>query len=214
MMTLKNAALGAAITAALFSAQAMATEAGDIKLRVGAAGVYPTGDSETIGAIGPGAKVEADSAWSLGLTLTYMVTDNIGVGLLGAYPFKHDIEGKGSINGLGKVGETTQLPPTLFGEYYFNNASAFTPFVGAGLNYTYFWDEKTDGALAGTNLDLDDSWGYALEAGLDYDINDKWMVGAQVYYINIETKADSSAVGKFNVDINPMVYLFTAGYKF
>jgi outer membrane protein len=215
MINLKRAALGAAITAALFTAaQAMATEAGDIKVRVGAAGVYPTGDSETINSIGPGAKVEADSAWSLGLSLTYMYTDNIGIGLLGAYPFTHDIEGKGSINGLGKVGEATQLPPTLTLQYYFNNKSAFTPFVGAGVNYTYFWDEKAKGALAGTNLDLDDSWGYALEAGLDYDINDKWMVGAQVYYIDIETTAHSSAVGKFNVDVNPVAYLFTAGYKF
>ena len=142
MINLKHAALGAAITAALFSAQAMANEAGDLKLRVGAAGVYPTGESGNIDALGSDAKVEADSAWSLGLSLTYMLTDNIGVGLLGAYPFKHDIQGKGSISGLGNVAEVTQLPPTLTLEYVFNNSSAFTPFVGAGLNYTYFWDEK------------------------------------------------------------------------
>lgn len=206
MMTLKKAALGVAITAALFSAQAMSAEAGDLKLRVGAAGVYPTGDSEDLG----GAKVEAESAWSLGLSLTYMFTDNIGLGVLGAYPFTHDIK----LDGAGKVAETTELPPTITLQYFFNNSSAFTPFVGAGINYTIFWDEKTTGALAGTNLSLDDSWGYALEAGVDYDINEKWMVSAQVYYIDIDTKADSSAAGKFDVQIDPVAYLFTAGYKF
>lgn len=212
MTTLKKAVLGAAVTAAIFSAQAMA-EAGDIKLRVGAAGVYPTGDSETITAVGPTAKVEADSAWSLGLSLTYMFTDNIGLGVLGAYPFTHDVNLKGAGAADGKVAEVTQLPPTITVQYFFNNSSAFTPFVGAGLNYTTFWDEKTDGALAGTNLSLDDSWGYALEAGVDYDINDKWMVSAQVYYIDIDTKADT-AVGNIDVQIDPVAYLFTAGYKF
>ena len=213
MTMLKKAALGAAVTAALFSAQTMATEAGDIMVRVGAAGVYPTGDSETITAVSPTAKVEADSAWSLGLSLTYMVTDNIGVGLLGAYPFTHDVKLKGAGAADGKVAEITHLPPTLTAQYYFNNSSAFTPFVGAGLNYTMFWDEKTDGALAGTNLSLDDSWGYALEAGLDYSINDNWMVSAQVYYIDIDTKADT-AVGNIDVQVDPVAYLFTAGYKF
>lgn len=213
MTMLKRAALGAAVTAALFTAQAMATEAGDLKLRVGAAGVYPTGESEGIAAIG-GGKVEVDSAWSLGLSLSYMLTDNIGIGVLGAYPFTHDVKGSGSASGLGDVAEITHLPPTVTVEYYFNNSSAFTPFVGAGLNYTFIYDEETKGALNGTDLDVDDSWGYALEAGLDYAINDHWMVSGQIYYINIETEADSSAVGKFDVDVNPMVYFLSAGYKF
>jgi outer membrane protein len=215
MTNFKNAALGAAVAAAMISAPAMAYEAGDMMLRVGAAGVYPTGESDSINGLPAGAKVEADSAWSLGLNFTYMFTDNIGVGVLGAYPFKHDINGKGSISSLDKVGSTKQLPPTVTLEYYFNNTSAFTPYLGAGVNYTHFFDENTSGALSGTNLNLDDSWGYALEGGVDYSINDKWMVSAQVYYINIETNADVSALpGDFNVDINPWVYLFTAGYKF
>jgi outer membrane protein len=214
MTNVKAAALCAAI-AATISAPVLAHEAGDMMLRVGGAGVYPTGDSEDINGLPAGAKVEADSAWSLGLSFTYMFTDEIGLGVLGAYPFKHDIKGQGSISSLGKVGSTKQLPPTVTLQYYFNNDSAFTPFLGAGINYTHFWDEDTSGALSGANLNLDDSWGYALEGGVDYDINDKWMVSGQVYYINIETKADVSTLpGNFNVDINPWVYFVSAGYKF
>ena len=193
----------------------MAYEAGDMMLRVGAAGVYPTDESEEISTIAAGAEVEADSAWSLGLSLAYMLTDNVGVGLLAAYPFDHDIDASGSISGLGTVGEITHLPPTLTLQYYFNNSSALTPFVGAGLNYTFVYDEDTKGALAGSDLDVDDSWGYAFEAGIDYAINDQWMVSGQVYYIDLETEAEvSGGVGKFDVDINPWVYLITAGYKF
>ncbi len=214
MTHLRNAALAAAVAATMISAPALAYEAGDMMLRVGAAGVYPTGDSGNIDALGPGAKVEADSAWSLGITFSYMLTDNIGVGVLGAYPFEHDINAEGSISSLDKVGSTKHLPPTVTLQYYFNNNSPATPFIGAGVNYTHFFDEDTTGALAGTDLDIDDSWGYALEAGLDYDINDKWMISGQVYYINIETSADVSGVGSFDVDINPWVYFLSAGYKF
>lgn len=212
--TFKAAVLGAAVAASFTCAPVMAYEAGDILLRVGAAGVYPTDESEEITAIAAGAEVEADSAWSLGLSLAYMLTDNIGVGLLAAYPFTHDIDAKGSISGLGKVGEITQLPPTLTLQYYFNNSSAFTPFVGAGVNYTYIFNEDTDGALEDTRLNVEDSWGYALEAGVDYAINDKWMVSGQVYYIDLETEAHVRGIGEFDVDVNPWVYLITVGHKF
>jgi outer membrane protein len=215
MTNLKNAALVAAIAATMISAPAMAYKAGDMMVRVGAAGVYPTGDSEDITPIAAGAKVEADSAWSLGITFSYMLTDNIGLGVLGAYPFEHDINAKGSISGLGKVGSTKHLPPTVTLQYYFNNSTRFTPFVGAGVNYTYFFDEDTSGALSGTDLNLENSWGLAGEAGVDVDINDKWMLSGQVYYIDIETKAKIGGIpNDYNVKIDPWVYFVSAGYKF
>jgi outer membrane protein len=215
MKILRKSALTVAMAAVFASSSAFAYEAGDMMVRVGAAGVYPTGDSDNITPVDPNAKVEADDAWSLGITFSYMFTDSIGLGVLGAYPFEHDIEGKGSISGLGKVATTKQLPPTVTLQYYFNNSSPVTPFLGAGFNYTYFFDEDTKGALSDANLDLDDSWGWALEGGLDFDINEHWMVSGQVYYINIETEAKISGVpGKYNVDINPWVYFLSAGYKF
>ncbi len=159
--------------------------------------------------------MEADDAWSLGITFSYMFTDNIGLGVLGAYPFEHDIEGKGAISDLGKVGSTKHLPPTVTLQYYFNNSTQFTPFVGAGVNYTHFFDEDTKGALSAANLDIDDSWGYAFEGGVDYSINDHWMVSGQIYYINIEPDANVGAIpGNFDVEINPWVYFLSAGYKF
>ncbi len=216
MGTLKKTVLGTVLVGSCFAATPiMAYEAGDMMLRLGAAGVYPTDDSDNINGLPAGSKVEADSAWSLGVTFTYMFTDNIGVGVLAAYPFEHDIKGQGTISSLDKVGSTKHLPPTVTLQYYFNNDTAFTPFLGAGVNYTHFFDEDTKGALSGANLDIDDSWGYALEGGVDYDINDKWMISGQVYYINIEPDADvSSLPGDFTVDINPWVYLVSAGYKF
>ena len=207
--------LAAAVTTGLLGmSSAYAYEKGDFIARAGAAGVYPNDESENIEGLG---KVEADDAWSLGLTFGYMVTDNIGVGLLGAYPFEHDIDGSsGALDDLGTVAETKHLPPTLTLQYHFDLANKHVhPFLGAGVNYTYFFDEETKGALDGTNIDIDDSWGWALEAGLDYEVADNWLVGAQVFYINIETQAKLSAFGKkYDVDINPWVFMISAGRKF
>ena len=209
--------MGAAVVVGIMlsiSLPASAYEAGDLVLRAGAAGVLPTGESETISEIAPGAKVEADDDWSLGLTGTYMVTDNIGVGLLAAWPFEHDIDAKGSISSLDKVGETKHLPPTVTLQYHFETESSFHPFIGVGVNYTYFFDEETSGALNGLDLDLDDSWGLAGEIGLDYDVGNDWLISGQVWYIDIDTEADLEGVGKFDVDIDPWVVMLGVGKKF
>jgi outer membrane protein len=199
---------------------ANAYEAGDWIVRAGATGVYPTGDGSIKGL--KGSKVEADSAWSLGLNGTYMATDNIGIELLAAWPFTHDIECKGSISALGTCAETKHLPPTLTAQYHFDTGPNWHPFIGIGLNYTYFFDEETKGDLKslGGDLSLDSSWGFALEAGLDYEFSNNWLVGAQVYWIDIDTDAtlkidDLNFKSSGNeVSIDPWVYMISVGYKF
>ncbi len=199
---------------------ANAYQAGDWIVRAGAAGVYPTGDGSIKGI--SGSKVEADSAWSLGINGTYMATDNIGIELLGAWPFTHDIECKGSISALGTCAETKHLPPTLTAQYHFDTGTKWHPFLGVGLNYTYFFDEETKGDLKslGGKLELDSSWGFALEAGLDYELPNNWLIGAQVYWIDIDTDAtltvkdlDFKSSGN-EVSIDPWVYMISVGYKF
>jgi outer membrane protein len=210
--------LGKALTLAVLAsssllmvATASAYQAGDWIVRAGAAGVYPTGDGK-IKEI-PGSKVEADSAWSFGINGTYMATNNIGIELLGAWPFKHDIDCKGSISSLGTCATTKQLPPTLTVQYHFDTGSKFHPYVGAGVNYTYFFDEKTKG-LNSADIDLDSSWGLAGEVGLDYDLGNDWMIGGQIYYMDIDTKAKIEGFQKFDVDIDPWVYMISVGKKF
>ena len=214
--------LGLAVLASsslLMLSTASAYEAGDWIVRAGAAGVYPTGDGK-IKEI-PGSKVEADSAWSFGINGTYMATNNIGIELLGAWPFKHDIDCKGSISALGTCADTKHLPPTLTVQYHFDTGSKFHPYIGAGVNYTYFFDTNTKGDLKdlGGKLDLDNSWGLAGEIGLDYDLGNDWMIGGQIYYMDIDTDAtlkvsDLGYKETFNVSIDPWVYMISVGKKF
>ncbi len=212
--------LAVAVTSGLLGmSAASAYDQGTFVARAGAAGVYPSGESDSVRLKGTGTnlgKVEADDAWSLGLTFTYMATDNIGIGLLAAWPFEHDIKGSdGALDGAGKLAEVKHLPPTLTAQYHFDLANQKVhPWLGAGINYTYFFDEDTKGPLKGADIDVDNSWGWALEAGMDYELDNNWTVGAQVFYISIEPEADIDGLKKFDVEVNPWVYMVSVGRKF
>ena len=205
-----------AVVAALVSPSVFAHSEGDFILRVGAASVVPNDSSDKI--LDSQYELEVNSDTQLGLTFGYMFTDNISLEVLAATPFSHDI----STDLVGKdIGSTKHLPPTVMVQYYFGDAqSKFRPYVGAGLNYTIFFDEgfNSTGKGAGlSDLKLDDSFGLAANVGLDYMINDKWFLNASAWYANIETEATYKAGGakqKTDVEINPWVFMISGGYKF
>ena len=215
---------------ALAAPLAQAHQAGDIILRAGAITVDPHESSTDIwvGALGTdvaGTKATLDSDTQLGLNFAYMVTDHVGVELLAATPFSHDVGVKGmpgAFAGLnGKLGELKHLPPTLSVVYYpLDAASAFQPYVGAGINYTWFFDTKLSSEAEDkgfSGLDLDDSWGLAAQVGMDYMLTDNVMVNAQVRYIDIDTQGSTSFGGReveVDVDVDPFVYMIGLGYKF
>ena len=211
--------------ALLAASIAQAHQAGDIIVRAGAVTVDPREDSGDLkiggaGVANTGATLDSDT--QLGLNFVYMVTDKVGVELLAATPFSHEVGVKGLGGGLdGKLADIKHLPPTLSVVYYpLDKTSAFKPYVGVGLNYTTFFQEDLTSArkTQGFNsLELDDSFGLALQVGADYMLNDKWMVNAQVRYIDIETTADvklGNVPVKVDVDVDPWVYMVGLGYKF
>tara|TARA_R110001592_G_scaffold171117_3_gene409197 strand:+ start:44760 stop:45455 length:696 start_codon:yes stop_codon:yes gene_type:complete len=229
----KKRALSLAISSILASglllgaAGVTAHEAGDFIVRAGAAQVDPNDDSDALrlnGTALAGTEAEVDDDTQLGLTFTYMLTNHIGVGLLAATPFDHDIEAD-----LGAVtvdaGSAKQLPPTVTLQYYpLESASKFQPYVGVGVNYTAFFDEDVDSELeaalseTGGDLELDNSFGWSAQIGFDYQIDDHWLLNAAVWYMDIQTDAkfkfDGGTVVKADVDIDPLVYMIGIGYKF
>lgn len=232
----KLCALAAGLLAAAPLAQAF--DGGDFILRAGVVHVAPDDSSESItvgGAplLGAGvdSKVTVDDNSQLGLRATYMFTDHIGLGVLGATPFKHNINGGGDIPNDVKLGETKHLPPTVTLQYFpMASSSKLQPFVGVGVNYTIFFEEKTtsnlDGALGvgSSELELDDSVGVALEAGLDYMLSDNFGLNAAIWWADINTDAKVkvydgagnylSETDEFEVEIDPMVYMVGFTYKF
>ena len=204
-MSIKHTAtlIGAAVAATLVASPAYALNQGDWLFRIGASNVSPKSNNSSI--------VNVDSATQLSFTIGYMLTPHWGVEALAALPFKHDIR----LNSDGsKVATTKELPPTFTVQYYFQPSSSIRPYLGAGVNYTKFFNIKTTGILTGSSLKLGDSWGLAAQAGVDIDLNKKWFLNANVRYIDITTRAKSSAVGNFDVHIDPWVYSLGIGTTF
>lgn len=203
---------------------ANAFEAGDIIVRAGAVTVDPQEDSSDLniaGADAPGTKATLNSDTQLGLNFQYMVTSNIGIELLAATPFSHEVGVKGLGPLDGKLADIKHLPPTLSAVYYpLDKSSAFQPYAGIGLNYTIFFDEDLTSAREAqtfNNLELDDSWGLAYQLGMDYMLTDNVMLNAQVRYIDIDTEATVGLGAnkvKVDVDVDPFVYMVGLGYKF
>lgn len=214
---MKQTICGLAVLAALSSAPVFAHQEGDFIVRAGIASVVPNDSSDKI--LGSQSELAVNSNTQLGLTLGYMFTDNISFEVLAATPFSHKIST--DLLGLGDIAETKHLPPTFMVQYYFGEAnSTFRPYVGAGLNYTTFFDESfnstgTNNALS--DLKLDDSWGLAANVGFDYMLNNSWFLNASVWYANIETTATYKAgadAKSTDVEINPWVFMIAGGYKF
>ena len=229
---MKPSLLAISVLAAATSAPAFAHQAGDIIARAGVVTVT-TGEStsgvktDALGDIG--GKATLNNNTQLGLNFAYMATNNIAIELLAATPFEHDVAIKGTGAVDGKLGSVKHLPPTLSAVYYLMDShSAFQPYMGVGINYTWFFDEKVSGdAKAGnntagydmSNLKVKNSWGWAAQIGADYMLTDKLMLNGQVRYIDIDTEATVEVAGstvnaKVDVDIKPVVYMLGVGYKF
>lgn len=216
-----------------FAQIANAHEAGDFIIRAGMVAVDPQESSGNLAVDGvklPGAKVGLDSNKQLGITGSYLLTDHVAIGVLGAIPFKHRIYGADALAGVGKLAETKHLPPTVTVQYFpMNRNSPLQPYVGAGVNYTTFFSGKTTDTLnaalgaASSKIKLDDSIGLAAELGVDYMLTEHLGLNAAIWWADIDTKAtikayDSAgnlaATGKINVDIDPFVYKVGLSYKF
>ena len=148
---------------ALTTFSANAHEARDWLLKGGITHIDPKSDN---GYVLDGVGVNVDGNTRPSFSLTYMATRNIGVELLGAAPFKHDI----NLSGMGTVGEAKHLPPTLSLQWHFLPESRIQPYVGVGLNYTTFFDTQSPVG----DLDIDDSWGLAAQVGVDIKINERY----------------------------------------
>ena len=195
-------------------------EAGDWLIRARAILVAPNEDSGGVLPTFPTGGVSVDNAFTPELDFTYMWTDNIGTELILATS-EHDISGAGALEGLGEIADTWVLPPTLTVQYHFNPEATVRPYVGAGVNLTLFYGEDAkdplNDAIGQTSVSLDESFGWAAQAGVDIDITDTVFLNLDIKYIDIDTTATLNTGGAINtvdVDLDPIVFGIGVGMKF
>lgn len=215
MTTKHAAALAAAALALAGAAQAQdfqPKEKGTIVLNVRVTDVAPQGSDPitTLAGAPTGLNAKADYDVMPTIGLTYFFTDHVAVEAI-AGTTQHTIRAKGGTTDV-KVKETWVLPPVVALQYHFAPKAKVSPYVGAGVNYMLFYggDDKN-----GFDLNIDDGFGAALQAGVDIAIQGRWAANLDVKKIFFETDAVDRKNGlKTKVTLDPWVLSAGVGYRF
>lgn len=184
-------------------------------IRLRAIGVIPDEDATLSagGAVIPGANVSIDDAVVPELDITYFFSDYFAAELILATA-PHTVFGAGTVAGLGALADVWLLPPTLLAQFHLPLSDTFKPYVGAGVNYTIFYAVNN---APGVTVDFENSFGWALQAGLDIMIDQHWGVNFDVKKLFLNTDVTvTTATGVVNadVDIDPWIVGGGIVYRF
>ena len=184
----------------------------NFQVKVGVSGILPD-ESATISTIG--GTVDISDEYVPSLQIEYFFNDNVSVELLCCVATR-DVQAINTSLGTVDLGKVSHFPPTVTAKYRWTDFGAFQPYVGAGVNYTTFYDDELPAGGPVTSIDYDDSWGGALQVGFDYKLDDHWAINVDVRKIWISTDVTLTAGATINadVDINPLVVTVATGYRF
>lgn len=177
-------------------------------VRLRAIGVLPdSGGSTSIG-----GEPEADNAVVPELDISYFFTKNIAAELILATS-PHDLSAKGTTSGDLDLGDTMVLPPVVTLQYHFSPDQNFSPYVGAGINYTLPYSE--DNGRDTTALEVDGSFGWALQAGADYWLDQHWGLNLDVkkVWVDVDASINNGAITG-NAELNPWILGAGVSYRF
>ena len=195
--------MGIAITGA--STARAGNPDGNFMIRFLGAGVLP--DSKVSTSIG--LEGEVTDAWVPATTLTYFLNRNLALELLCCVA-QHKVD----LDAVGDVGKTWIFPPTVTVQYHFTSHGAIKPYIGAGVTWIHFFNEKGVGRLSGVGLRIDDAFGFALQAGVDVSLGRGWFFNADVKKIFLDTDATYANGVTAGIDLDPWVVSFGLGYRF
>lgn len=201
--------------ASAFAGHAEAAEsgskAGSLLVRLRAIGVVPD-ERSTVSVIG--GKVDASNTVVPEVDFTYFLTDTLALELIAAVT-KHTASDPNSSAGNVPLGSTWLLPPTLTAQYHFLPNEKLSPYLGVGVNYTTMFDVKKPSTGPVTSIDYGDSFGPALQAGVDYALDDRWSLNLDVkkVWIKSDVSINNGAI-RAAVHLDPWIIGTGIGYRF
>lgn len=217
---LKAAGLGGMAAAGMLLAggSAMAQDAprgkqaGDIVLGLGAIGVVPTNGSNRVELIGGTAHASASATPQV--DISYFFSRNISVNLIAATS-RHDLQVRNSALGNVNLGRVWALPPTVTFQYHPLPASRISPYVGVGVNTTFFYGYGGAMTAPVNRVRVNTTAGIALNAGVDYEITPHWLANLDVKWINMQPGVSvNSGLIHTRANLNPFVIGASVRYRF
>lgn len=193
------------------AAPANASVLDNVQIKLGVIAVLPD-ESATISGIGGTAEISDEVVPSV--QLEYFFNEHVSAELLCCIA-QHDVAAVNTSLGRVDLGQVTHFPPTVTLKYRWTNFGNVEPYVGAGVNYTHFFNEELPAGGPVTNISYDDSIGPALQVGADIRLNDHWSINidARRIWINSEVSLNNGAI-RADVDIDPWVIATGVGYRF
>lgn len=165
--------------------------------------------------------LNVDDAYALGLNFAYFFDRSWAIEVATTSPLKHNIQVSGD-NVNNKFAKMSNMPIIVSALYYPDKDWDLKPYVGAGLHYTFVFGDKfttTGENLGYDNLDISDGYGFALQAGIDYQFTRAWSINTSARYLGLKSKSSfyyrsSTVKDKATLDINPWVISVMVGYQF
>ncbi len=200
------AAGGLALALSMAVPQAAHAEAGDFLVRFRAIAAIPDEDAN----LPIPGEIDIDAGFSPEIDFTYFITNNIGVELIAAST-PHDVAVINTGGAEIDLGSVRLLPPTLTAQWHFFPDEGVRPYIGAGINYTWFFDED----IPAGDIDYEDSFGWVLQAGVDFDVSEDIFINFDVKKLFLDTEVDvGNGAVIAEVDINPLIIGAGFGFRF
>lgn len=166
----------------------------------------PANKSDPIGGVGAADQISVSNKTIPEIDISYFFTPNWAAELVLTVPQKHDV----SVSGT-EIGTFKHLPPSLLLQYHFTPDAQFSPYVGAGVNYTRIFSVK----LLNGAADLESSsLGLALQAGFDVKIDKNWSFNVDVKKIQIRSDVMVNGAKVSSVRVDPLLFGVGLGYRF
>jgi len=182
-----------------------------------------------------GATANIDNTNTPTISVLHMFTNDIGAELSLGVPPKLTVNMAAPHNAsepvVNAAATAKAYTPAVVAKYFFMEPnSTFRPYLGLGITRASFGSvtprtsSTTVAELAGISATMSSSWAPVYNAGLIYNINDKWSINGSVSYIPL--KSDVVFVGpgfgnglgnvttNTKLTLNPTDYVIRLGYKF
>jgi outer membrane protein len=202
---MKRTAITIAIAAATLTAGAAFAQESPWMVRARAVHIDPADRSSPIGGVTESDLITVSKKTIPELDISYFFTPNWAAELVLTYPQKHTVKVDGA-----SIGSFKHLPPTLTLQYHFLPNATFSPYLGAGINYTRISSVKLDNDI---NLEKN-SWGLALQAGFDVKLNRNWSINVDVKKVQIRSDVSMAGEQISRVKLDPVLFGVGVGYRF
>ena len=194
-----------AITAGMLAGEVAAQESPWL-VRARAVHIDPADKSDPVGGTGASDRISVSNKTIPEVDISYFFTPNIAAELVLTYPQKHDVYLDGK-----SIGTFKHLPPSLMAQYHFTPDKTISPYLGLGVNWTTFSNNKL---LNGQGSLEHDSWGLAAQAGVDFKIDKRWSLNVDVKKVQIRSDVLIGGVKVSKAKVDPVLLGVGVGYRF